>query len=161
MSDLKGKANKGLSWLDELTPQRIITLVVILAILAVGIYFLVRYIKKGLVKLKMEDQITDHILQTGEKASFNDAEYLEMAQELAAAFDGPGTDEAKVFSVFQKLQNKTDVLKLINAYGYRIEGRKLFGKELNLADSLKSELTAAELSKVNNILSSKNINYAF
>lgn len=161
MTKIHSKTNAGLSWLDEITPQRAITLVIILIIIAVALYFAVRAIKKGLAKLKIQDEINDHILKTGEVPSFTNAEYVNMSDILAKAFDGFGTDEAAVYSVFQKMKNKTDVLNLIDIYGYRPEGRKFFGVDENLINSLKNELSASELKKVNDILASKGINYAF
>jgi len=158
---MKEKAKGLLSDLDELTPRRVIMMVIILIIIIVIIYFGVQQIRSLIVKAKRVSEIKE-LENAGEVASYTQSQYAAFADALFAAMDGFGTDEDAIYNIFYKMNNKIDVLKLIDAYGVRNKAvLTWFSSSTNLNDSLKDELSASELSKLNGILQSKGIDYSF
>jgi len=116
------------------------------------------------------------LLANGAKLSYGNSQYETFSQQLVEAMRGCGTNEAKVYDVFNRMKNKADVLKLISVFGIRIytpcalsnpisSSLGLFGLAKEAGGSLIAwlnyDLTSAELNKVNSILSSKNIDYSF
>ena len=99
----------------------------------------------------------------GEQQSFSNSNYKTFADRLYSAMNTSGTDEAAIFSVFQQMKNRIDVLKLIEAYGVRqlyVFGVPVGGKQ-NLSQALSDELSSSDIAKVNQILFKKGINYKF
>ena len=95
----------------------------------------------------------------GIKASYPDGVYTNLADSIEQACLGCGTDEQIIYQCFDKLKNNLDVAKLIVAYGKRrIEFTLEWG---TLNQLLSSELNAAEIKNVNNILAKKGITYRF
>lgn len=104
-----------------------------------------------------------------------DTEYENFSQELVQAMNGCGTDEASIYSVFGKMANDADVLKLIQAFGVRyyqpcvwtspvsytlwLANDQAFGG--GLPAWLGYDLDASEIAKVNSILRSKQISFQF
>ena len=111
-----------------------------------------------------QEELSDKIKQ-GQTQSFANSQYLMYAQSLKVAFDGWGTSTSSVMSIFSKMKNDTDVLKLITAYGTRTISSGRFSTEPDLkgtlAEAITSELSASEISKINGILSKANIKYQF
>jgi hypothetical protein len=99
----------------------------------------------------------------GVQPSFSASNYKTLADKLYSAMNTSGTDESAIYSVFSQLKNSLDVLKLIEAYG----SRQLYtfglpvGGQQNLSQALSDELSDSEISKVNQILFTKGINYKF
>jgi hypothetical protein len=99
----------------------------------------------------------------GEQPSYSNSNYKTLADKLYSAMNTSGTDESAIYSVFETLKNKIDVLKLIEAYGVRqlyVFGFPVGGKQ-NLSQALSDELSSNEIAKVNQILFKKGINYKF
>lgn len=99
----------------------------------------------------------------GEQQSYSNSNYKTLADRLYSAMNTSGTDESAIYSVFETLKNKIDVLKIIEAYGVRQLyqfGIPIGGKQ-NLSQALSDELSDNEISKVNQILFKKGINYKF
>lgn len=99
----------------------------------------------------------------GEQQSYSNSNYKTLADKLYSAMNTSGTDEAAIYSVFEQMKNKIDVLKLVEAYGVRQLyqfGVPIGGKQ-NLAQALSDELSSNEIAKVNQILFKKGINYKF
>lgn len=151
--------------LDKLidNPKKVLIIVIILVIIGVVIWIMWGRISRLFAQLtgKIQDnaELNNHINQTGETLSFTDTEYRNMANKLEEAFYGgwlfgAGTDEDAVFDVFNRLNNKADLLKLIAVYGTDKNDR-------TLNQALQSELTSSELAHVNNILTNKGIYYQF
>lgn len=69
--------------------------------------------------------------QSGQKPSYSDGVYRDMADKLEAAMTGAGTDTLSVGYVFLQMKNDMDVLKLDKAFGTR--------KEANLSQWLHGE----------------------
>ena len=80
------------------------------------------------------------------------------AIEQAAFYIG-GTDEETIFSIFGKMQNDLDVVKLFEAFGQRRMEFSL--QSANLGGFLRSELNTAEMKQLNAMLSSKGIKTQF
>ncbi len=62
-----------------------------------------------------EEALADH-LQSGAKLSYPEHKYKSIAQNLFRAMDGPRNYPQKVANELYKMQNKVDVLKLIQAF---------------------------------------------
>lgn len=120
-------------------------------------------------------QEIDDLKRSGVGASYSKSQYETFAQKLVQAMDSCGTSEDSVYSVFQAMKNKVDVLSLIAAFGVRYYqpcpttnpvsflkfqlDNKAFGG--GIATWLEYDLTSTEIKKINNILASKGINYTF
>lgn len=85
--------------------------------------------------------------------TYNEADYTNFANKLYAAMKGVGTDEDAIFSVFQLMQTESDVRQLINTFGTK--------KGETLQEWLLSDLSMADISKLNGILAYNGINYRF
>lgn len=142
-----------LSWLG-VSPKDKITNVALIIVFIVVLYFGGKYLYakfKNAFTSTQQELTTE--LNTGTKLSYQDTQYQNMADALYEAMDGMGTDEDTIYSVFYKMNNKADVLKLILIFGEK-EGE-------NLPQWLHSDLNFSEISKINSILSTKNIDYSF
>jgi hypothetical protein len=70
-----------------------------------------------------------------------------------------GTDEQAIYDVFNLMKNNIDVALLIKAFGKR---RVEFStQDQELGAHLSNDLDSSEITKINNILSSKGITYRF
>jgi hypothetical protein len=115
------------------------------------------------------------LAKKGIKPSYSPSQYTNWVQRLVEAISDCGTDEASVYSVFQNMKNKADVLSLISSFGvqyYRPCGatqpisyakylfdNKSFGG--SLATFLQYDLSVSEMQKINKILEGKKIDYKF
>lgn len=124
----KLQTNKGLSWMDEITPKRAILMIIILIIIAVVIWVSSVYIKKLIGKIKGDSEIADEELK-GISATYSEAEYHTFAEKLFNAMNGAGTDKPTILSVFRQIKNNVDFLKLNNAFGNRKSTYWWFGNE--------------------------------
>ena len=99
----------------------------------------------------------------GIEPTYSESNYKTLADRLYSAMNTSGTDESAIYSVFQQMKTRIDVLKLIEAYGTRqlyVFGVPVGGKQ-NLSQALSDELSSSEIAKVNQILFTKGINYKF
>ena len=119
---------------------------------------------KGLGGIAARLDVQQDILQNtfaGQQPSYQDSQYRILADKLLQSMDSSwydptsyGTDEAQIQGVFQKMNNNTDVLKLVQAFGSP-DG-------YTLSDWLTSELAQADIQiYVNGPLRSKGITYTF
>ncbi len=104
--------------------------------------------------------------QAGQKATFSDAQYSTWANQLKTSFDGCGTSNGVWANIFGQLKNDVDVLKLNNEYGTRKhdgcnwEGD--FGDfEGTLSQAIVNELSANEITAINNALEKKGIKFRY
>lgn len=137
-----------------------------------GVYAAVKWTSK---KLKKDDQksVTNAarnevaaLARKGVNVSFSDAQFESFSETLRDAFDGWGTSEDNIFSVFNSLKNDADVYKLISVYGtrgYYGTLENFFGGDVNrtLPAALASELDTTELKTLNAILAKKGIAFRF
>lgn len=137
-----------------------------------GVYAAIKWASK---KLKSDDQksVTNAaknevaaLARKGINVSYSDAQFEVYAETLRDAFDGWGTSEDNVYSVFNAMKNDADIYKLISVYGtrgYYGTLENFFGGNVfrTLPAALASELDTAELKNVNAILSKKGIQFRF
>lgn len=98
-----------------------------------------------------------------------------MSAKLEEAMNGCGTTTDQVYQVFKDLQNKADLLSLIMQFNVRyyrpcavsspisyavwLRNERAYGG--NIATWLTYDLSSAEITKINEILSAKGIDYKF
>lgn len=98
--------------------------------------------------------------------TISDTELATMANNIVTAVDDCGTDESAIIAQFQKINNEADVYKLIIVYdvrGYKgcFEGSYFGDVHHTLSETLHADMSQYWVDKINNILESKNITYAF
>lgn len=147
--------------------------IIILLMVCVLAYLLYKLVMKVTAPTPSNQNILDastqelgQLTQAGETATYSATQYATWADKLEQAMSGQGTDEEAIADVFHFMQNKTDVLKLIKAFGVRDYTDDKFlmwnVKPFNLNEWLNAELDADEINEyVNSKLKSKQINYTF
>ncbi|MDR0602718.1 MAG: hypothetical protein LBG80_00265 [Bacteroidales bacterium] len=142
-----------LSWLGVSPKDKIINVALIIIFIVV-LYFGGKYLYNKLksVFTSTKKELTEE-LEKGTKLTYSDSEYQNMSDTLYSSMKGLGTDEESIYSVFYKMVNKADVLKLVLVFGIK--------ESENLSQWLKDDLSGSGISKINSILSSKNIDYSF
>ena len=137
------------------SPKDKIINIVIIIIAIVALYFMGNFIWKKLkplfAKQKQDDELSKE-LSKGVKLTYTDYEYTNMADSLYTAMKGVGTTTSKVYEVFGRMRNRADVLKLDIAFGIR--------DNESLSQWMQGE-SLLSISKINDILSARGINYAF
>lgn len=95
--------------------------------------------------------------------TYTAAQYSDMADSLFTAMDGYGTNEDKIYAVFNKLRNDADFIKLDQAFGVRGATDDLFGfyAATDLQGWIIDDLDSSEITKLNNILRKKGISHTF
>jgi len=121
---------------------------------------------------KAEAQI---LQRKGMKASYTQTQYESFSLKLVEAMNGCGTTLDSVKQVFEAMNNKTDVLRLIEVFGVRYYrpcpatdpisyGRYMFDQKIfggNIQTWLQYDLSSSEIENINNILKGKNIDFKF
>ena len=99
----------------------------------------------------------------GLKATYTANQYKSMANNLFDAMDGFGTDTETIYTVFKKLQNDIDFIKLDAAFGVRTATDNLFGlmEAEDLSGWIKDDLSQTEITKLNNQLRNQGISKQF
>lgn len=112
-------------------------------------------------KAKKESEADDIIKREIDKSavSFEQTQYSAFADKLESAMTGFGDDEKSVYAIFGKLNNKSDVLSLIKAFGQRRQSFTVGGA--NLITWINNRLDSSEIAEINDILSRKGIDYQF
>jgi len=133
-------------------PKRLIALLIIITIFAVVVYFSWAKIKALFASIQNKitlDTDIDKEIQNGNPASYTDAKYKEFANRLYTAMKGAGTDTVTIKDVFEQMNNITDVLKLVQAFGVRdgetlgqwLDGEVHWYKPGNIKKEINSILT--------------------
>ena len=131
---------------------KIFTLIVIILLVVLLVWGgskLISWIKSLLLSERSE---LNSALLSGEKLSYSESQYKSFADKLYVAMKGLSTDTTAIYSVFNAMNNKADVLKLVTAFGVR-DGETLtawLGGEWRLS-----------VAKLNEILMLKGIDYQF
>jgi hypothetical protein len=111
--------------------------------------------------------------ETGIQPSYLSSQYTVFANNIKQAAYGVFTDEKAIYSVFDKMKNDADVLKVYDAFGIwkypcnavEFPLSTLFGRSDcgsgDLAMLLTDKLDSSEIKEINNILSKKGIKYRF
>lgn len=105
---------------------------------------------------------SDELKNTPGGQSYTLTSYANLADGLQNAMTDVGTDEARIYSIFEKMKTAKDLLLLIKAFGIREYYN--FGireGKYNLAQWLTTELSESEIEKINKILRGNNINFTF
>lgn len=136
------------------SPKDKIINIVILLVIAVALFFFIRWIVRKVKTMNTEaNKELNNALDSGVKLSFSNSQYENFANQLYNAMNGPGTDENAIYNVFNQMKNIADVLKLVTTFGFR--------KNQDLSTWLYKDLSSNEMYKVNSILSTKGIDYKF
>jgi len=109
---------------------------------------------------KAEDDLENDI--DNNSLSYPVSYYAQMTDVIQEATDNSGTDTDAIYRVFDKMNNDSDVLQLIKAYGSR--WNFFFGVPLGsftLPQILISEMSNSEISDLNNMLTNKGITIQF
>jgi hypothetical protein len=93
--------------------------------------------------------------------TFPKSQYSGFADTIQTAGFDVGTDEAAIYSVFNKLKNDSDYLALIDAWGDPTRTIYDWGMsyKMTLPQFLRWEMSDSEIKKINGILSNKKIKY--
>lgn len=98
--------------------------------------------------------------------TFSEAQASAMSGTIVAAVDDCGTDENAIWGVMQQMQNKADILLLAKVYNIReykgcFDGDYFSYHRRNLAETLTSELSGSWIGDINDLFSSRGINFKF
>lgn len=147
----------------ELNKNQLLFLGVMAAVVIVVIVLLSVYwekIKARINQIKADNQLKKEINKS--EVSLSEIQIAALADKLYEAMDGPGTDEGKIYSVFEQINNYSELMMLIRAFGLRKSSWELFwGSPSGLADWLNADLDGGEINHVNSILAGKNIDFRF
>jgi hypothetical protein len=104
-----------------------------------------------------EDVLKKEIQKT--ELTFEQTQFVSMADKLETSLYGFGDDENAVYSVFSKLRTKSDLLNLIKTFG----NRRIIWTigSANLNTWINNRLSTAEIAHLNDILSRNGIDYQF
>jgi len=130
---------------------------------------------KNLEAQKLSDKELQDLKKKGIVATKSPAQFEVMSAKINEAVNDCGTDEDAIYSVFNSLNNRADLLSLISAFGIRYYrpcaatdpisyGRWIFNDKSfggDLSSFLSYDLDSSEIAKINNILKSKNIDFSF
>jgi hypothetical protein len=132
-------------------------------------------LKKANIGGKEAEKELKELAKKGINPSYSPSQYITWVQRLVEAMNDCGTNESSIYSVFQNMKNKADILSLVASFGvqfYRPCGatnpisytkyffdNKSFGG--SLSTFLQYDLTASEIENINNILKGKNIDFKF
>ena len=86
-------------------------------------------------------------------------QYVALADKIHDAMAYLGTDNSAVTGIISKMQNLSDLLQLIKAFG----ARPYYGwwGDKTLQQWFQLELSAKETADINEVLKNKNINFSF
>ena len=132
-----------------------ITIAVIVVIVIVLIYFLIFSSKKKRdLRIKNDEVIKNANTEIDRsKITITDTQVNSIVSKIHAAMKGWGTNEKAVYSTFELIGSRSDLLQVQKVFGVRN------GKTLE--EYLYSELSQEGIDKINQILASKNINFIF
>jgi hypothetical protein len=121
------------------------------------------------------DSELNKLSNQGVKPTISVSQATTLAQSLVQAMNGCGTDETKMYGVFDQLKNDADVYLLIKQFGVRyytpcaatnpvsyakyLYNDKSFGGDIGTW--MGYDLTGAEIQKINGILAKKKILFRF
>ena len=101
-------------------------------------------------------------LEKTQNLSYPISQYQIFAGSLYDAFQGTGTDEARIKTVFSQMKNNLDVLKLIEVYGSKDGGAYFWTPKMTLIEQIPYDMEDSEIETyVNAPLRSNSITYQF
>lgn len=141
-----------------LSDSKIIKQVIYLVLGIVILFVIYKYGSEFKARLASKKVIKAGELEIVENAAtFNNSDYLAMADKLYTAMNGAGTDNESVLQTVSSLKTKTDWLKLVEAYGVRKSDSLFSSFQGNLIQWLSDELSGKDRQQVNYSLSRFNI----
>ena len=140
--------------INNLPIKKIAISAAVLVVVVIVIVVVVKYGKKfkEWVNEKLQSKELEKEIETNE-TSFSPTQLNAYATTLFYAMEGVGTNEEKIYSVFEQMKTRSDILALIQAYGIK--------DSMNLNQWISSELTSRELKKLNEIIANNSIDYQF
>lgn len=137
-----------------------------IALTAAGAYFIWRFFGKGKSAEQtaaIQSAVVQLESQTGIRASYHEAQYIEFGDTLYSAMFSSGTNEVAIFSIMQRMNNDIDVLKTIEAFGER---RPDFTEawaltKWNLRTYINEDMSKDDVARINQMFASKGITYRF
>lgn len=116
--------------------------------------------KSGSSPSQAGDELND-LKKQGVLPSYPDSQFAVWSEKLAYALSW-NTDEKAVYSIMGFMKNQADVLKLVQVFGSReVEGFPFIFQKATLSEAIIQSMNSTEISKVNDILKSKKINFIF
>lgn len=133
----------------------IVIAVVLLIVILVVCYFKLKKGTTNLIDVIKNKQLANEADAeiNPDNISLTQVQINTLADKLHTAMSGMGTDEDAIFAVFNSLNTRSDLLQLIKTFGYR-DGE-------TLQEWLADDLSTSDISHINSILASRNINYIF
>jgi hypothetical protein len=134
-----------------------------------------RDLAKSLEAQKLADKELSDLKKNGVVPTKTASQFEVFSAKINEAVNDCGTDEQAIYTVFNSLNNRADLLSLISAFGIRyyrpcaatdpisytrwMFNNNSFGGDLSTL--LAYDLDSSEIAKINNILKSKNIDFTF
>ena len=146
MTDKIRNIDKNTVWIFGITTVAFIAIIIVVAVFW-------DKIKANFENKSWEKDIEDEIKDSGQNGLLTPATIRQIADTLYTAMKGWGTDEATIYDCFGRIYTKTDLLKVVQAFGVQ-DGK-------TLPQYIIDELGTKERRRVNQILANNNIDYAF
>lgn len=140
--------------MNELLKNKAVKYVVIalmIAIAAVVLYFIYKKMRTAIQERKLIADVNKEVSPS--QINYTDLQYQAFATKLYRAMAGMGTDEEAIYSVMQQMKSRTDLMRVIAAFGVQ--------DDMTLNDWISDELNASEIKKVNSLLASNGVSYSF
>ena len=139
-------------------PKRAIAFAIVLIVVVILFFVMKSQIMNLIQKIKSQTAANKELqeeITTGGGLTYTQTQYVAFANKLYDSMKGIGTDRDTIRYVFNEMETKADVLKLIQVFGVR-DGE-------TLSQWLKGETYWFKnvTGEVNNILSRKGIDYKF
>lgn len=139
---------------DEKTVKIVMRSVGVLILLVVLIFIILKVKGSFIKEMKSQNAIKDANKEIDiNQLTLTEAQYNTLSSKFYRAVKGLGTDNKAVYAVFEALNTRSDLMKLMAVFGVQ--------KDLTLAEWLHDDLNQKEIDHVNNILAAKSIDYKF
>lgn len=149
--------NQTMTWFNKQSP--VVQLVIVIIVLYL-LYQLYLFVSEVTDTLGTQTEI--ELLQAqGEKPSYSEYQYKQMADRLFRAMDGAGTDENEIIAVFNSLKTTIDFIRVESAFGLRKSSYDYFGTPSDLKDWINGDLDTDTINQINNMLNNKGIKKGF
>jgi len=123
----------------------------------------------------LAEQELQQLQQQGVRPTYTTSQFEVWTQTLVQAMTGCGTDEDAIMNVFRALRNDADIRKLVSVFGIRYYQPCAWSSPISYAiwqgndqayggglpTWLGYDLSSGDIDDINQILSSKGINYQF
>lgn len=148
--------------LPEFNNRQLIALGIGAAIVIVIIVLLAVYwnkIRARIADSRLERSFEQQI--TASEVTLTEFQAKSLADRLYSAMEGAGSNEDKIYSVFNEINSYSDLMMVMKAFGERKGFWNWFGSKSGLVEWINDDCSNDEIAKINAILASKNINFSF